>query len=88
MGDVQLGLKVMPAEGADLGALEVGIEEALKGVGDLLATETEPIAFGLEALVVTVVVPDEAGGSDAVEETLSELEGVQSVEVADMTRLM
>ena len=39
------------------------------------------------ALIPTVVVPDEAGGTEAVEEAFAEVDGVESVSVENVGRL-
>jgi elongation factor 1-beta len=39
------------------------------------------------ALLPTVIIPDEAGGTDAVEEAFAEVDGVESVEVDEVGRL-
>lgn len=88
MGDVQVKFKVMPEEADDSASIEAAVESAVPDGAELVATETEPVAFGLEAVMVTVVVSDSEGGSDAVEKELSGIGGVQSVQVEDLTRLM
>jgi len=88
MGDVQVKLKVMPEEPDLLDEVREGVEAAVPEAAELLGFEEEPVAFGLSALLLTVVVPDAEGGSEAVEEALAGVEGVQSVQVEDLTRLM
>ena len=41
----------------------------------------QPIAFGLKALLVAAVMPDEAGISDEFVEKIQQIESVESVEV-------
>ena len=50
--------------------------------------EEKPIAFGLKALMVKVVVEDKEGILDAVESTLTGISGVQSIEAVEMGRLL
>lgn len=88
MGDVQVKFKVMPEDPEGLSAVKDQVESSVPEGVELVAVDEEPVAFGLKALMVTVVVPDAAGGSDAVEEQLSSIDGVQSVQVEDLTRLM
>lgn len=64
--------------------LKKAIEKALPAGAALRGTTVIPIAFGLKALEAVVVVKDEAGASDRVEETLSAVSGVASVEVLEM----
>lgn len=82
MGRVAVIFRVMP-EGTevDLQRLEGEIRK-LPGVRDV---QKHPIAFGLVALRVLAVVPDSEGGSEKVEQALSSLEGVSSVQVEGIT---
>lgn len=47
--------------------------------------EKQPIAFGLNALVLTIALSEDEE-TDAVETKLSEIEGVSSVEMIDYRR--
>lgn len=82
MGDILLELKVFPAEGANTEELKKRIEEniSIRGIRE------EPIAFGLKALVVTIVVPEEGGNAE--EEKLKKLEGVGETETIRATKLL
>lgn len=60
--------------------------EDIKSEVEVKDSETEAVAFGLEALKILVDVPDEEGGTDEVEEVVSEIEGVNTVEVESVTR--
>lgn len=88
MGEVAVTLKVMPeSPEVDLEALK----ESIKSVVDekeFERIEEEPIGFGLVALIVTVVVDDGEGGSEAAENAIADLSDVATVEVTHMTRLM
>ena len=48
--------------------------------------EVEPIAFGLKALILVLVGPEKAGGTDPIEKALSEIDGVSQVEAIDVRR--
>jgi elongation factor 1-beta len=88
MGEVAGTLKVMPeSPDVDLEALK----ESIKSVIDEKEFEKideEPVAFGLVALNVTIVVDDGEGGTEPAEKALADLENVASVEVTDVRRLM
>lgn len=86
MGKVLAILRVMP-ESADVNmeALKREVRTKVPQVKDM---KEEPIAFGLKALKLAVVVGDEEGGTDAIEAKVSSLEGVASVEIVDMDRLL
>ncbi|MGZ8889423.1 MAG: hypothetical protein ACXW1D_07785, partial [Halobacteriota archaeon] len=50
--------------------------------------EVQPIAFGLKALILTVLVEDKEGGTEAVEASISEIDEVESVQVVAVTRML
>ncbi len=85
MAKVAVTLKLMP-EGldVDLGRLEQQVRE----LAEVYSVSREPIAFGLQALKVTVLVEDAAGASDQVEEALTKLPGVSNVQVVSLTRVL
>ena len=49
-------------------------------------TEIQPGAFGLKALVILFVMDEKKGSTEALEQKISQLEGVESVEVPDVRR--
>ena len=66
-------------------------EKAKKLIGQFcdeseFKTEEEPVAFGLKAMKITFVMDEEKGSTDALEEQIKEVNGVQSVEVTDVRR--
>ena len=85
MGEVAAKLKVMP-EGTevDLKKLRDAIEGVIPEGGRLHAVEEEPIAFGLKALMVAVILGEEITGTDELEAAIGKIEGVQSVEVVEL----
>lgn len=88
MGDVATQIKVMPTEpDIDLDGLEARLREALPAGAEVSDVDHEDVAFGLVALVLMVIVPDDAGGTEAVEDAFTEVEGVESVSVDSVTRL-
>ena len=88
MGDVAATIKVMPASPeVDLDDLEDTLENALPGGSRLRGVEHQDVAFGLVALIVSVIVPDSEGGTESVEEAIAELEDVESVSVENVGRL-
>ena len=87
MSDVAGILKVMPeSPDVDLEALKTSIQGAV-GEEEFERIE-EPIGFGLVALNVTIVVDDGEGGTEPAEKAIADLDGVASVEVTDVRRLM
>ena len=86
MGKVAATLKVMPnSPEVDLDALEERLAASLPEGARLSDVKREDVAFGLVALMTGVVVPDDAGGTDAVEEAFADVEGVESVGVENVT---
>ncbi|MCG2827640.1 elongation factor 1-beta [Methanothermobacter sp. K4] len=89
MGDVVATIKVMPeSPDVDLEALKKEIESRIPEGTELHKIDEEPIAFGLVALNVMVVVGDAEGGTEAAEESLAGIDGVSNIEVTDVRRLM
>jgi elongation factor 1-beta len=82
MGEVAIIYKVMP-EGTevDLTDLKSRIDGIIKDPAKLNKIDEKPIAFGLKALEVQVIMDDKQGGSEVLEKSLNELDGVESVEV-------
>ena len=85
MGEVGLQYRVLP-EGleVDLKKMEGDIEKALPQFAKLRAAEQRPLAFGLKALHVLIVMDDKKGGAEQVESAISGVAGVQSVEIVEM----
>jgi elongation factor 1-beta len=85
MGEVGIKYRIMP-EGIeiDLKALKEVIEKTLPKEVKINKIDEVPVAFGLKALEIMVILDDRSGGVDSVEETLSKIDGVQNVDVLDM----
>jgi len=85
VGEVGLQYRILP-EGleVDLTKLEGDIRNALPDGARLRAAEQRPLAFGLKALHVLIVMDDKKGGADQVEDAISKVPGVQSVEIVEM----
>ena len=82
MGSVVMKLKVMPNDvEVDLEALKEKIKEVAPEKVEIRDFGVQPIAFGLKALLVAAVMPDEAGISDEFVEKIQQIESVESVEV-------
>ncbi|MGZ0746449.1 MULTISPECIES: elongation factor 1-beta [unclassified Haloparvum] len=88
MGDVAAKIKVMPNNpDVDLDSLQEQLEAALPQGAKIRGFEREDVAFGLVALLPTVIVPDDAGGTEAVEEAFSDIDDIESVSVESVGRL-
>jgi elongation factor 1-beta len=82
MGDVGVVYRVMP-EG-----VETNLNEIKKRIADakipnikIYSITEKPVAFGLKCLEVQIITPDANSNADAFERMLSNIAGVQSVEV-------
>lgn len=85
MGEVLMIFKVMPTGvEVDLNKMKENIKTALPSEVNLNGIDEEPIAFGLVALKVGVILDDRGGGGDEVERVLSEVDEVNSVDLVDM----
>lgn len=88
MGKVLAVMKVMPASvDIDLEALKKELGNAMPPEATLRGVKEEPIAFGLVALKVSVILDDTAGGTDAIEKAFQELENVSEVQVEAVSLL-
>lgn len=84
MGKISCVYKIMPED--DETDLET-IKEQLREKLDVEDIGEEEVAFGLKAVKVSTITTDEEGGTDAVEEKLEGLEGVQSIELEHFDKL-
>ena len=85
---VAASIKVMPnSPDIDLDGLQEQLEQALPEGARINGFEREDVAFGLIALFPTVLIPDEAGGTDAVEDAFAGVDGVESVAVDEVGRI-
>ena len=89
MGEVAITYRIMP-EGTDIDISELAgrVSAAAKTVAKVQGMQDKPVAFGVTALLIRVIIEDKEGGPDEIEKTLSGVAGVQSIEVLDMTRLL
>ncbi|QLC50473.1 elongation factor 1-beta [Methanolobus zinderi] len=87
MGEVAATIKVMPVDvDTDLTALKGRLIEALPEGATFGTSKEEPIAFGLKALMMVILVGDLEGGTEKVEEAFAAVEGVESVMVTEVGR--
>jgi len=86
MGTVAIKFRLMP-EGVevDLAKLERDARAKVETYGaKVIRVEVRPFAFGLNAVEMAVTMPDKTGSPEALEESLREVEGVQSAEVVEL----
>ena len=89
MANAIITLKIMPeSPDVDLGAVQEAAMNHIKefaGEGDT-KVEEQPVAFGIKALQIIFVMDEDKGSTEALENSISEVDGVQSVEVTDVRR--
>ena len=86
MGDVMVQLRVLPESvDVDLGTLKNEITNAIDKLCKINEIKEEEIGFGLSALMFSVIVPDEEGKIDSVENAISSVKNVSQVDTRDVT---
>jgi elongation factor 1-beta len=84
MGEVIVTIRIMPdSPDTDMNKLLSKVDENCR----VEKHEIHPVAFGLKALVIYIIVPDSAG-TDDLETKLRAIPHVQSVEVVDVRRAL
>ena len=89
MAQVVVTLKIMPqSPEVNLSELEGKAKKEIIKFCDSkeFRTEIQPVAFGLKALVILFVMDEKIGSTEALEQKISQLDGVESVEVPDVRR--
>ena len=89
MADVLVILKVYPeSDEVNLDAISEEINKRLPEGYKLVRKDTEPIAYGLKALIAYIQMPENTeGGTEALEELVNGIQGVSHAEVVGVTRL-
>lgn len=89
MGEVAVTYRIMPEDvDVNLKNIEKKIEDRFSKKFKVYNMEIVPVAFGLKAIHLIIVVPDEGGLIDAIEKEILEIDGVQSAEVLNLSRLL
>ena len=89
MAKAIITLKIMPeSPETDLETVEAAAQAEIESFCGEKETKTEiqPIAFGLKAIQIIFVMEESLGSTDPLEEKISEISGVNSVEVTDVRR--
>ena len=89
MATIIVTIKVLPdSPERDLNELKKKIEKIIEeSEGKLYKESTEPIAFGINAMVFTYMI-DESKGTEGIENKIKSIEGIGDVNISDMTRMM
>jgi len=87
MGISLLKIKIMPTSPeTNLEAIKKSAKKVIeRGKGKNIEFEEEPIAFGLNAIIVSFEISEEQE-MDSIENALGKIKNVSSVQVVDMRR--
>ena len=82
MGKVFMKLRVMPKDvNVDMEKLKEKVKDAAPQTVEITDFGIQPIAFGLKALLVAAVMPDEGEIGDRFVEEIQKIDDVESVEI-------
>lgn len=89
MAKLAVLIKVLPV------GLEVNLDDLVERIKKILPSKyevkdykKEPIAFGLHALILSIIMPEDVkGGTEELEKTISSIEGVSEVSVEYVSRV-
>ena len=88
MGKIIIVYKIFPTESSvDLEVLKEKITKKLADIASIKRFAEEPIAFGLCALKVNMVLEEKEGIADETEKRMAAIEGVGQIETLGLTRL-
>ena len=88
MGKIIIVYKIFPSESTvDLNVLKEKITEKLADIASIKRFAEEPIAFGLCALKVNMVLEEKEGIADETEKRMAAIEGVGQIQTLGLTRL-
>ena len=87
MGEVFITIKIMPTSpSVNLDDLEANSKKKAEELGaKILQIKREPIAFGLTAVLITLIWPEEKD-PDVVEVEMAKVKDVNSIQVTDVRR--
>jgi elongation factor 1-beta len=91
MGTAIATLRIMPeSPDIDLKRIE---QEAIKLISAFSderqkKVDVQPVAFGLKSVNITFLMDEKKGDTEPLEKQISEIEGVQSVEMTDIRRII
>jgi len=86
MGNVAVIYRVLPESiEANLEKMMEDVKKSLPSDVQLRGMQVKDVAFGLKEILVAVLMKDEGGKSDEVEKILSQIPGVGSVDIIDLS---
>jgi len=88
LGKIVIAYKIFPSESTvDLELLKEKIKKKLEDIAAIQQFNEEPIAYGLCALKVNMVLPEKEGILDETEKLMADIEEVGQIQTLGMTRL-
>lgn len=89
MGNVAVKIKIMPKSiDTNLDLLKEKIIEKVSNKASIYGNiEQQPIAFGLKALILTVLVDDCEGGVEFIEKEIMDIEDAESIQILELGRI-
>ena len=89
MGKIIIAYKIFPSESTvDLELLKEKIKKQLADIASIQRFAEEPIAFGISALIVNMILPEHKEGIlDQTEKRLTNIEGVGQIQTIGVNRL-
>jgi len=89
MANVVINFKIMPdSPERNLDELRQKVGETLATFGKIYKDAVEPIAFGLNAMIFSVITLEKEGGTEPLEQAIKAIEGISDVQVTDVTRVV
>ena len=86
LGDVAVVFRILPEKpDENIDELASRVREKVTGKCEINKVITEEIAFGLKAIRLEIIVPDEEGLMGAIESDLASVSGVSQVDTEDVT---
>jgi elongation factor 1-beta len=90
MAEVLITMKIMPSDTEiDIKNLEKLASKEIKEFGGKIEKiDIEPVAFGLQALKIIFSLDERKGSTENLENKISDIEGINSVEIVDVRRMI
>ena len=80
-------IKILPVDiEVNLDSLANSLKTAIPAGMELRSNFTEPIAFGLNSLIVDITLEDSEGQIDKLEDSIKSVDGVGEIEVTNVSR--
>ncbi len=89
MANVVVTMKVLPdSPERNLDELSAKVEEVIKKFGRMYKKSTQPIAFGINAMIFSFIMEEKEGGTEPVEAEVKKIGGLGDVQITDVTRFV